>query len=93
LLPALAIAFALTRLDKSVDTASVYAHALYATASAGMVWWGIREGQRLRINLGVAGFALTVLSFYYSNVFDKFGRSLGLIGLGLLRGGRIEPLS
>jgi uncharacterized membrane protein len=84
LLPALAIAFALTRLDKSADAASVYAHALYATAAAGMVWWGIREGQRLRVNLGVVGFALTVLSFYYSNVFDKFGRSLGLIGLGLL---------
>jgi hypothetical protein len=27
---------------------------------------------------------LTVASFYYSSVFGRFGRSIGLIGLGLL---------
>jgi len=84
LLPALAIAIAITQLDFPAATTSVVAHLLYAAASAGMVWWGVSDGHRLRINLGVLGFALTVLSFYYSNVFDKFGRSLGLIGLGVL---------
>jgi len=32
----------------------------------------------------VVGFAITVGWFYFSNIMDKFGRSLGLIGLGIL---------
>jgi len=42
------------------------------------------EERKERINLGVAGFALTILFFYFSNVMDKLGRSASLIGLGLL---------
>ena len=42
------------------------------------------EARKERINLGVAGFALTILFFYFSNVMDKLGRSASLIGLGLL---------
>jgi len=30
------------------------------------------------------GFGATVTWFYFSNIFDKFGRSLRLIGLGVL---------
>ena len=44
----------------------------------------MREARSERINLGVAGFAITLLSFYFSNVMDKLGRSLGLMGLGAL---------
>ncbi len=36
------------------------------------------------INLGSAGFAATVLWFYFSSVMDKLGRSFSLIALGLL---------
>jgi uncharacterized membrane protein len=50
----------------------------------GMVAWGLQERRRERINLGVAGFALTVIIFYFSNVMDKLGRSASLIGLGIL---------
>jgi uncharacterized membrane protein len=50
----------------------------------GMVAWGLLERRRERINLGVAGFALTVIIFYFSNVMDKLGRSVSLIGLGVL---------
>jgi uncharacterized membrane protein len=50
----------------------------------GLVVWGLLERRRERINLGVAGFALTVFSFYFSNVMDKLGRSASLIGLGVL---------
>jgi hypothetical protein len=32
----------------------------------------------------VLGFALNVLAFYYGSVLDKLGRSIGLIGLGVL---------
>ena len=50
----------------------------------GLIVWGLMEARKERINLGVAGFALTVLFFYFSNVMDKLGRSASLIGLGLL---------
>jgi len=50
----------------------------------GMVGWGLYERRRERINLGVAGFALTVIIFYFSDVMDKLGRSASLIGLGVL---------
>ncbi len=52
--------------------------------SLAMIGWGIAEGRRERVNLGVAGFALTVLAFYFSTVMDKLGRSASLIGLGIL---------
>ncbi len=50
----------------------------------GLVGWGLLERRRERINLGVAGFALTVIIFYFSDVMDKLGRSASLIGLGVL---------
>ena len=52
--------------------------------SLGLVAWGLLERRKERINLGVAGFALAVFSFYFSNVMDKLGRSASLIGLGVL---------
>jgi uncharacterized membrane protein len=55
-----------------------------ALGSIGLIVWGLMEARKERINLGVAGFALTVLFFYFSNVMDKLGRSASLIGLGLL---------
>jgi uncharacterized membrane protein len=58
---------------------------LWAGAGAlGLVTWGLLERRVERINLGVVGFALTVLIFYFSNVMDKLGRSASLIGLGVL---------
>jgi uncharacterized membrane protein len=50
----------------------------------GFVGWGLLERRRERINLGVAGFALTVAIFYFSDVMDKLGRSASLIGMGIL---------
>jgi len=52
--------------------------------SVGLVAWGIWEMRKERVNLGVAGFALTVLIFYFATVMDKLGRSVSLIGLGVL---------
>ena len=58
---------------------------IWAGAGAlGLVGWGLLERRRERINLGVAGFGLTVIIFYFSNVMDKLGRSASLIGLGVL---------
>lgn len=55
-----------------------------AAAAMFLVWLGIRRGSRFLVNLGVVGFAVATLWFYFSNIFDKIGRSLGLITLGAL---------
>ncbi len=55
-----------------------------AIGSIGLAWWGVRESRSERINLGMVGFALTLLAFYFSSVMDKLGRSASLIVLGLL---------
>ncbi len=59
-------------------------YALWALGAIGLIAWGLKESRKERINLGVAGFALTVFAFYFSNVMDKLGRSASLTGLGLL---------
>jgi hypothetical protein len=50
----------------------------------GLIGWGLLERRPERINLGVAGFALAVVIFYFSDVMDKLGRSASLVGLGVL---------
>lgn len=52
--------------------------------AVGSIGWGVRDRRAERVNLGIAGFALTVAAFYFSSVMDKLGRSASLIGLGLL---------
>jgi uncharacterized membrane protein len=48
------------------------------------VAWGLRDSDKARINLGVLGFAVTVFAFYFSSVMDKLGRSVALIGFGVI---------
>jgi uncharacterized membrane protein len=55
-----------------------------AAGAIGLAWWGICESRPERINLAIAGFALTVLCFYFSDVMDKVGRSASLMLMGLL---------
>jgi uncharacterized membrane protein len=52
--------------------------------AAGLVAWGMYERRGERVNLGMAAFAITILCFYFSSVMDKLGRSVSLIGLGVL---------
>jgi uncharacterized membrane protein len=60
------------------------AHALVAAFAIFLCWWGVRMASKALVNLGVVAFAVAVGWFYYSNILDKFDRSLGLIGLGVL---------
>ncbi|MGC1463140.1 MAG: DUF2157 domain-containing protein [Terracidiphilus sp.] len=60
------------------------AHALVAAFALFLCWWGVRMASKALVNLGIVGFAVTVAWFYFSDIFDKVGRSLGLIGLGVL---------
>lgn len=64
--------------------AKVIPYVWAALASMGMIAWGMYEARQERINLGIVGFGLTVICFYFSNVMDKLGRSASLMGLGLL---------
>jgi uncharacterized membrane protein len=60
---------------------------MYAWVGVGacaFCYWGVRENRSLFINLGTVIFALDVIEFYFSDVLDKLGRSIGLILLGAL---------
>jgi uncharacterized membrane protein len=63
---------------------NLLAHMLVAAFAVFMIGWGMRQASRALVNLGIVYFAIAVTRFYYSNIFDKVGRSLGLIGLGIL---------
>ena len=63
---------------------NLVAHALVAAFAVFIIWWGVRQASRALVNLGIVYFAIAVAWFYFSNIFDKIGRSLGLIGLGIL---------
>ncbi len=61
----------------------IWIFAWCALGSALMIACGIYEFRAERVNLGMAGFALTILFFYFSTVMDKLGRSASLIVLGV----------
>jgi uncharacterized membrane protein len=63
---------------------SLGGYILAGLGALGLVAWGFAEKRSERINLGIAGFALMVIVFYFSDVMDKLGRSASLIGMGVL---------
>ncbi len=52
--------------------------------SIGLIAWGIKDGRREPIDLGVLGFAITVVVFYFAEFMDRMGRSAALVAGGLL---------
>jgi uncharacterized membrane protein len=63
---------------------NLMAHVVVAAFAVFVIGWGMRRGSRALVNVGIVYFALAVGWFYFSNIFDKVGRSAGLIGLGIL---------
>jgi uncharacterized membrane protein len=63
---------------------NLFAHMLVAAFAVFMIGWGVRQMSRALVNLGIVYFAIAVTWFYFSNIYDEVGRSLGLIGLGIL---------
>ncbi len=60
------------------------AHAVVALFAVFICAWGVRMASRALVNLGIVAFAVAVAWFYFSDIFSKVGRSLGLVGLGIL---------
>jgi uncharacterized membrane protein len=63
---------------------NIFAHVLVAAFCLFLSWWGVRQASKALINLGIVGFAIALVWFYFSDILDKVGRSLGLIGMGIL---------
>ena len=84
ILVALAWALLLALVSPHTNAGELAMYGLLAIGAIGIVLWGLRDGQRLAVNVGVLGFALAMLGFYYASLYDRFGRALGLIGLGVL---------
>jgi hypothetical protein len=55
-----------------------------ALGACAFCYWGVQENRKLFINYGTAIFAIDLIAFYFSNVLDKLGRSMGLILLGVI---------
>ncbi len=87
--------YVIGRLDDRNLFENLSLHFLCALASVGLVVWGLQENRRERINVGVAGFASTIMVFYFSDVMGKLDRSAALIAFGvlfLLGGWQLERL-
>jgi uncharacterized membrane protein len=67
-----------------VDGLAALRFAWWALGGVLLALWGTRDGRAERINLGAVLVAVTLIGFYFSEVFDKLGRSASLIGLGVL---------
>jgi uncharacterized membrane protein len=55
-----------------------------AAGAIGLIAWGVHDRIKSRINFGMALFAFSLLSFYFSDLLDKLGRSVSLISFGVL---------
>ena len=77
-------AFLVTQLESRPDTGELALYALMSIGAFGIVVLGVKDQQRLAVNVGVLGFALTIIGFYFSNIFGKLDRALGLIGIGVI---------
>ena len=56
---------------------------------AGLAAWGVAQYNKLLINWGIVLAGIAIVMFFFSSVFDKLGRSFGLIvaGVVLIGGG------
>jgi len=59
-------------------------YTLCALGAVALVVWGLYEKRKERLNLGILGFALCVLFFYFDSFMGKMGRSESLLLLGVL---------
>jgi uncharacterized membrane protein len=63
---------------------SLAAYAIASLFALLLCLWGVRIASRALVNLGIVYFGVAVAWFYFSSIFDKLSRSLGLIAFGVL---------
>ena len=78
------LAWALIGVTVAAGARGVTPYAWCALLALGLIGWGVKDRRELLVNLGIAGFALTITIYYFSDVMDRLGRSASLIGMGLL---------
>ncbi len=76
--------WALAQVYAAANHSPIVSHVVAGTGAVALAGWGIAELRKERVNLGIAAFLITVLSFYFSYVADAINRSLGLIVLGIV---------
>ena len=76
--------WAMAQVYTAANHMPILGHIIAGVGSTALATWGIAELRKERVNLGLAAFVITVLSFYFSYVADAINRSLGLIVLGIL---------
>ena len=81
---ALAIVWVIVLMALRPGWGEVSLYVWWSLGATALAWWGVSDARGERINMGAAIFAATVLTFYFSHVMDKMGRSASLVGLGLL---------
>lgn len=59
-------------------------YALLAIGSVGLVTWGLHDKRKERVNLGILGFAMSVIFFYFDSFMGRIGRSASLLILGAI---------
>jgi uncharacterized membrane protein len=84
LLPALIAALWVALSLGLVGSRGVIPYLWGVAGAVGLVIAGVREPSARRINLGVSGFAIVVMLFYFSTVMDRLGRSASLMLGGVL---------
>lgn len=84
LIPAILWVLVSAVVGEGSDAIEVVRYALYALGAVGIILWGLREQQPFTVNVGIVCFALTIIFFYFASVFDRLGRSLGLIVMGIV---------
>lgn len=81
---AAAVAWVIVLFNLRAHTTALVVYVWWALGAIALIVWGVHEKRSSRVNLGSVAFAGTVLTFYFSQVMDKLGRSASLVGLGVL---------
>lgn len=81
---ALAVAWVLVLINLRSWIGTTALYPWWVLGATGIAAWGVRDGRGERVNMGAAIFAATVLTFYFSQVMDRLGRSASLIGFGVI---------
>jgi len=62
----------------------IISHVWMAIGACALCYWGVSRNRKLFVNFGTSIFALNVLVFFFSDIFDKLGRAEGLILMGII---------